>query len=109
MDDASPLDPDVLMLLTAAFGVATGKDREAGVGWWGETPGPTKALFVGFAIVLAWSMATSPRGFLYCLLMPIGAYKLAQVVSEPVWAWWRRRRSAIEAAQLRGGDDAPPR
>jgi hypothetical protein len=44
---------------------------------------------------IAAAGADSARGFLYLLLMPIGGYTAARIVTAPIAARWVRRRPSV--------------
>lgn len=88
------MDPNGLMVIAAVLGVLFGADDS---GW---RTRQVNVIFLSFAALMAFLVSHGGGGFLPALLMPIGAYKVARVVTEPCWAWWRRREAAHEAAQM---------
>lgn len=82
---------DIIIAMGALLGVLTAIEHRRGVYAEGDAiPRRLAALVV--AGMVAIGIAESVRGFLYLVLMPIGAYKVAQVVAAPFAGWWIRRR-----------------
>lgn len=87
---------DILIAIGAGLGVLLAyeklrRDRD-------EDPTIARLMMLGFWALVAWDAAESWRGFLYLLLMPIGAYKVAQVLAVPIVRpiAWRRRAAAAK-------------
>ena len=88
MDDG-PFDADLWMLIAAALGVVMAFER--------LDYEPIHYRFFRWAMLIQLALvaateAESWRGFLYLLFMPIGAYKVARIVAEPVAARWHGQR-----------------
>lgn len=92
MDEGGVLGPDFLMVLAAAIGALIGADRA-------RMPAGGRLYLLAIAIGLAVDASDSWRGFLYCLLMPLGAYKVAEVLTAPGWRLWHARRAARAMVQ----------
>jgi len=80
------------MVLAALVGIGTAHERQAPRSRLAETPLGTRVLLLAWIAGVAWFGSRTWRGFLCEALMPIGAYKAAQIVTEPLWQRRAHRR-----------------
>lgn len=81
---------DIIIAMGALCGVLTAIEHRRGVYAEGDAIARRLAALV-MAGMVAIGFAESVRGFLYLVLMPIGAYKVAQVVAAPFLGRLRRK------------------
>lgn len=108
---------DQALALGAIYGVVTEFDRQSrwikGEGAKPQYYDSNGMRFTLLAVVAveAYFVANSVRGFAYMLFMPIGVYKVAQLLVRGIcltwfylcWDWWKARSDGVRTWMRRGG------